>query len=203
MLSEDAKRVIEVLSQFFVCQFIRIFIFIFFVFHIRKQADELRIAFPQLADCRNHIHNRAAQVAAVVVFEARTAVHIHCGIKLLNQSAIIHDQAVVLALIQSVRAGDCLQQTVLFQLLVDVKHLTDRRIKAGQQLAAYDQNVNLAVDKLVLDRFLVGVGVTILFQKASTLSSVSERTSSSPSRISGAEITTAQVRSPNFSNTSR
>ena len=51
---------------------------------------------------------------------------------------------------------------MLLELLVDVEHLTQRRVKAGEQFAAHDQDVDFAIAEPVLDGFLVAVGISIL-----------------------------------------
>ena len=60
---------------------------------------------------------------------------------------------------QAVRPRDGLQKAVLLELLVDVEHLTQRRV---EQLAAHDQNVDFTIAEPVLDGFLVAVGIPVL-----------------------------------------
>ena len=63
---------------------------------------------------------------------------------------------------QAVCPRDGLQKAVLLELLVDVEHLTQRRVEAGEQLAAHDQNVDFTIAEPVLDGFLVAVGIPVL-----------------------------------------
>ena len=52
---------------------------------------------------------------------------------------------------------------MLFEFLIDVQHLTNRRVKPGQQLTAHNENINLTVAKFVLHGFFVSVSIAILF----------------------------------------
>ena len=63
---------------------------------------------------------------------------------------------------QAVCPRDSLQKAVLLELLVDVEHLTQRRVKAGEQFAAHDQDVDFAIAEPVLDGLLVAVGIPVL-----------------------------------------
>ncbi len=58
---------------------------------------------------------------------------------MVGQADVVDDEAAVLVLGHPVHPGDGLQQVVLPQLLVDVHHLLDRRVEAGQQHVADDQ----------------------------------------------------------------
>ena len=65
--------------------------------------------------------------------------------QMVRQADVVHHIAALLAAHDPVGAGDGLQQRVLAQLLVDVHHLLDRRIEAGQQHVADDQKGNAGV----------------------------------------------------------
>ena len=58
---------------------------------------------------------------------------------------IVHDDAVVLAGIGAVDAGDGLQQRVVLERLVQIHGIGDRRIVAGQQLLGDDQQLGQLV----------------------------------------------------------
>ncbi len=50
---------------------------------------------------------------------------------------------------------------MLFQLFVDVEHLADGCVKAGKQLAAHDENINVTYAELVLHRLFIGICITV------------------------------------------
>ena len=130
--------------------------------HRGKELYQLRIGAAEIPDGRHHIDHDALQIAAVEVLQTSATVHVHGGVELFNQAAVIDYQAVVLALVQAVCPRDGLQKAVLLELLVDVEHLTQRRVEAGEQLAAHDQNVDFTIAEPVLDGFLVAVGIPVL-----------------------------------------
>ena len=51
---------------------------------------------------------------------------------------------------------------MLFQFLINVKNLRARCVKSGEKLATNDENINLTIDKLVLDRILIVIRVAVL-----------------------------------------
>ena len=59
--------------------------------------------------------------------------------QVVGQADVIDDEPALLALRHAVHPRDGLEQVVLLQLLVDVHDLLDRRIEAGQQHVADDQ----------------------------------------------------------------
>jgi hypothetical protein len=66
----------------------------------------------------------------------------------VGQSDVVHDVTTGLPLGDPVDSCDGLQQIVVFHLLVDVHHLLDGRIEAGQEHVAHDQEGNASVDLL-------------------------------------------------------
>ena len=131
------------------------------IFQARKQFRQPGVGFPQPGDRRHDIHHNPLQVSAVEVLQSGAAVEIHGGVQFFNQSTVVHNEAVVLALMQAVGAGDGLEQTVFLQLLVDVEHLADRGVKAGEQLAAHNENVDVPCAELVLHGLFIGVCVAV------------------------------------------
>ena len=50
---------------------------------------------------------------------------------------------------------------MFLELLVDVEHLADGRVKASEEFAAHDEDVDIPSAKLVFDRFFIGVCIAV------------------------------------------
>ena len=160
-LAEITKEIIKVLSFLIVGKEHFHFFGVAWIFQVCKQFRQPGIGFPQASHRRHNIHRHALQVSTVKVFQPGAAVQIHSGIQLFNQSTVIHNEAVVLAFIQTVGAGNSLKQAVFFQLFVDVEHPADGGVKTGKQLTAHDKNIDVPCAELVLHCLFVGICVTV------------------------------------------
>ncbi|CDA79110.1 unknown [Clostridium sp. CAG:242] len=137
------------------------FFSIAWIFQICKQFRQPGIYFPQASHRQHNIHHNTFQISAVKVLQPGAAVQIHSCIQLFNQSTIVHNQAVILALIQTVGTSNSLKQSVFFQLFVYVEHLADGGIKTGKQLTAHDKNINVPCAELILHCLFIGICVTV------------------------------------------
>ena len=160
-LAEITKEIIKVLSFLIVGKEHFHFFGVAWIFQVCKQFRQPGIGFPQASHRRHDIHHDTLQVSTVKVLQPGATVQIHSGIQLFNQSTVVHNKAVVLAFIQPIGAGYSLEQTVFFQLFIDVEHLADGSIKTGKQLTAHNKNIDVSCAELVLHCLFVGICVTV------------------------------------------
>ena len=115
---------------------------------------------------------QAAKARGVDVVLCDTAGRLHNKQNLMNELAKLRkiiarecpDSVCETLLVLDATTGqNGLQQAMLFEFLIDVQHLTNRRVKPGQQLTAHNENINLTVAKFVLHGFFVSVSIAILF----------------------------------------
>ena len=159
--AKSTEKIIKVLSLLIVSKKHFHFFGVAWIFQVCKQFCQPSIGFPQASHRGHDIHHDTLQVSTVKVLQPGTAVQIHSGIQLFNQSTVVHNEAVVLAFIQTIGAGNSLEQTVFFQLFVNVEHLADGGIKTGKQLTAHNKNIDVPCAELVLHCLFVGICVTV------------------------------------------
>ncbi len=76
-------------------------------------------------------------------------------LEVVTDADVIHDKALVLVLIaDAIYAGDGLEQIVVGNNLVEVQHLLDGRVEAGDQHIVDDNDPDAAIKRLVPFLFL-------------------------------------------------
>ena len=76
------------------------------IFQPSKQLGQSGVGVPKASHTGHDIHHNPFKVPAVKVLQPRAAVQVHGGIQLFDQSAVVHNQAIILALIEPVGTGD-------------------------------------------------------------------------------------------------
>src|SRR3984957_16043709 len=105
-----------------------------------KKLKEASIPLFEDRDFRRQVFEAVLQVVQVLV-----GVYLQRFGKVVRQTDVIDDEAALFAVRNSIHARDGLEEVVLLQPLVDVHHLLDGRVEAGQQHVANDQERNARV----------------------------------------------------------
>ena len=96
------------------------------------------------------------QIVAALGARLQILVSLHRSIQFLQDAPVIDQNPVTLGLMQTIDAGDGLDQVVFPERLVDVQHRIARLVEAGQQPVDDNQQVRLAIPgKTVQDPPLV------------------------------------------------